>query len=76
MDVCLSADVCHVLLMSVNLDNIANLNVTSVAYSCVISRISKSEAINLLQNVDLSEKIETLESIKNLLSYIKWVKKL
>ena len=45
-----------VLTMSMNFDKIAILNVNAFDICCVISRISKSEAINLLQNVDLTEK--------------------
>ena len=47
-----------VLMMSTNLDNIAILNINSANYHCVISRISKSKAANLLQNVDLSYDIK------------------
>ena len=32
------------------------LKIHSVDYSCIINEISKSEAINLLQNADLTEK--------------------
>ena len=49
---------CHDLLMiSVNLSDIAILIITGSDYHCIISLISKNEAINLLQNVDLTEKI-------------------
>ena len=36
-------------------------------YRCAISGISKSKAVNLLQNADLSENSETLQTI-NLLT--------
>ena len=48
---------CHYLLMmSVNLDNVAILNMNGVNYRCILSGIRKSEAVNLLQNANLSEK--------------------
>ena len=48
---------CHdLLVMSVNLGNIAILNIKSADSWCIISRISKSETINLMQNIDLTEK--------------------
>ena len=43
------------LMMSMNLSNIAILNIKSDDYSCIISKIRKSEAINLTQNIDLTE---------------------
>ena len=43
-----------------NLSDIAILNIKSVDYCCIISGNSKNEAINLMQNVDLTEKSETL----------------
>ena len=49
---------CHdVLMMPTNLSGIATLNIHGADYRCVISGISKSEVINLMQNVDLSEKM-------------------
>ena len=48
---------CHDLLMSsVNLSNIAILNVKDSDYCCIISLISKNEVTNLMQNADLTEK--------------------
>ena len=44
---------CHdLLMMSINLSDIANLN--------IINGISKSEAINQMQNIDLTEECGTL----------------
>ena len=43
-------------MMSINLDDIAILNIRGVDYRCIINRISETEAANLLQNVDLTEK--------------------
>ena len=52
---------CHdLLMMSTNIDHIAILNINSVDYRCIISGISKSKAVNLLQNTDLSQKSGTL----------------
>ena len=41
---------------TVNLSDIAILNIKGSDYCCIISLISKNEAINLLQNADLTEK--------------------
>ena len=41
-------------MMSVNLRDIAILNIKGSNYCCIISLISKNEAINLIQN-DLTE---------------------
>ena len=43
-------------MMSMNLSNIAVLNITGSDYCCDSSAISKSEAVNLMQNIDLTEK--------------------
>ena len=43
-------------MMSMNLSDIAILNIKGSDYHCIISRISKSQAIKLLQNIDLTEK--------------------
>ena len=56
-------DICHywchdVLRMSMNLSDIAILNIHSADYRCIISGISKSEAVNLLHNIDLTEKAQ------------------
>ena len=48
---------CHdVSMISVNLNNIFILNIQCVDYYCIIDRISKSDTVNLQQNVDLAEK--------------------
>ena len=44
--------------MSMNLSDIAILNIKSAHYRCIFSGISKSEAINVMENIDLSEKKE------------------
>ena len=43
-----------------NLSDIAILNIKGSDYHCIISRISQNEAINFMQNVDLTEKSGTL----------------
>ena len=43
-----------------NLSDIAILNIKGSEYRCIISLISKNEAINLMQNADLNKKIRTL----------------
>ena len=58
-------------MMSMSLSDIAISDIKSVDYHCIISGISKSEAINIMQNIDLTKKSGKLESIKNLLSHIK-----
>ena len=47
-------------MMSMNLTNIAILNIKSADYRCIISGISKNEAINLMQDANLIKKRETL----------------
>ena len=49
----------NLLIRSMNLSDIAILNVKGSDYCCIISGISKSEAKNL-QNTDLTEKSRTL----------------
>ena len=44
------------LLMFTNFSDIGILNIKSSDYHCIISLISKNEAINLTQNADLTEK--------------------
>ena len=48
---------CHdLLMMSMNLSNIFILNIRGPDYRCIISGICKSDAINLMQNIDLTKK--------------------
>ena len=52
---------CHdLLMMSMNLSDVATLSIKGVDYRYIISVISKNEAINLMQNTDLTEKSGTL----------------
>ena len=45
---------CHnVLMMPIKLNDIAILNIRCVDYCCIINRISKNDAVNLLQSADL-----------------------
>ena len=45
---------------SLNLSDIAILNIKGSDYRCIISLISKNETINLLQNANLTEKSGTI----------------
>ena len=56
--------------MSVNLGDIAVLNIERSDYCCIISLMSKNEAINFLQNADLAEKSGTL-SVKKIYIFLK-----
>ena len=42
------------LMMSVNLSDTSILNIKGSDYHCIVSLISKNEAINLMQNADLT----------------------
>ena len=53
------------------LSNIAVLSINGADYCCIITGISKSEAINLMQNIFLSEKKWDIIKYKNLFSDIK-----
>ena len=46
------------LIMSMNFTDIAILNIKGSDFCCIISWISKNDAINLMQNADLAEKVE------------------
>ena len=43
-----------------NFSDIDILNIKGFAYRCIISGIIKNEAINLMQNVDLTKESRTL----------------
>ena len=43
-------------MMSMNLSDITILNMKGADYRCIINRMSKSEGINLMQNIDLTKK--------------------
>ena len=57
--------------MPMNLSNIAVLNINNVHFCCIINRISKNEAINLVQKYQSSKKEQSIIKHKNLLSHIK-----
>ena len=46
-----------------NVSDIAISNIKGVDYRCIISEISKSKAINLMQNIDLTKKAEHYKKI-------------
>ena len=70
----MSAPICHdFLMMSMNLSDIVILNNKGSDYCCIISSISKNEAINLMPNADLSKKSGTLQNAKN---YVKMGKQI
>ena len=57
--------------MSINYNNIAILHIKGAGYCCIISRISKDEAINLMQDIDFTKNHKN----NNNYYYIKkWVK--
>ena len=47
-------------MMSINLNNIAILNIKGSDYRCIISLLRKNSAIKIMQNADLTEKSGTL----------------
>ena len=55
-------------MLSMNLSDIAILSIKGSDYCCIISLISQNEAINLMQNADMTIKSRTSQNIKNLLS--------
>ena len=50
----------YLAMMSTNLSDIAILNIKGIDYYCIISGISRSNAIDLMQNIDLTGKSVTL----------------
>ena len=48
------------LMMSMNLRDVAILNIKNADYHCIITGIIKSEAVKLMQVIDLTEKSGTL----------------
>ena len=55
-----------------NLSDIAILNIKGSDYCCIISLISKNEAINLMQNADLTEKYNIFNK-QNIIKYKKFI---
>ena len=56
--------------MSLKLSDIGILNIQGVYYGCIISGISKSEAINIIPNTDLTKK-GNITKHENLLPHVK-----
>ena len=46
----------------INFSDIGILNIKGSDYSCIVSLITKNDAVNLLQNADLTEKIGKMEN--------------
>ena len=63
-------------MMSMNLSDNATLNIKGSNYRYVIALVIKNEAINLMQNSDLTEKNGTLWNKDNLFSYVKMDKEI
>ena len=55
---------CHNLLI-INVSDIAILNIKGFDSRCIISLISKNEAINVMQNADLTKKSRVLQNINS-----------
>ena len=52
---------CHdLLMMSINLSDIALLKIKNSDYHCIITEISKSEVVSLMQNINSTVKSGTL----------------
>ena len=47
-------------MMSINLSDVTILSIKNPDYRCTIIRIRETEAVNIMQNVDLTDKIKTL----------------
>ena len=59
---------CHNLpMMSMSHFNICFLNIKGVNSCCIINGIGKSEATNLMQNIDLTEKSKALQKPRAIL---------
>ena len=52
-------------MMAMNLCDIAILSIKNANYFYIITRISKSEAVKPLQNIDLTEKKKHYKALKN-----------
>ena len=56
---------CHdLLMMSINFDDIATLDINGVNYRYIISKISKNKAVHLFQNTNLSKKKRDIKNYK------------
>ena len=63
-------------MMFMNLRDIAILNINGADYCCIVSKISKSNTTNIVQNNDFTEKKRIIIEDKNLLSQIKMVEEI
>ena len=59
-----------ILLISVNLSNIAILTICNIDYCCIVTEITKYKAKSVMQKIDLTEKSQNIIKQKNL-SHIK-----
>ena len=62
-------------MMYIKFSDIAILNIKCSDYHCIVSLLSKKEAIKLMQNADLTEKQNIIKH-KNVFSYIKMGKEI
>ena len=58
-------------MMSMSLSNIPILTIKGSDYCCIVSLISKNQAINLMENGRLTKKTQNIIKHKKLLSHIK-----
>ena len=63
-------------MMSMNLSDNATLKIKGSNHRYVIALVIKNEAINLMQNADLTQKNGTLWNKDNLFSYVKMDKEI
>ena len=56
-------------MISIDFNSIVILNICGVDYHRIIDAITKSEAMNLLQNADFRKKMECLQDIKKFIMY-------
>ena len=57
------------LIMPINFINISSWNIKGFDYCCIISGICKSESINWIQTIDLTNKSGTLWNINFIIRY-------
>ena len=71
------SQISDLLMTSMNLSDIAILNIKGSDYRCIISLIRKNETKNLMHNADLTEKKQnTIKHKKNFYIYIKMGKEI
>ena len=56
-------------MMSTNHSDIAILNIKGSGFRCIINVITKNEAMNLMQNADLTEKKQHYKGYKFVITY-------